>query len=119
MLMSHRIKEKSIPQPSRSNNRNSADLPDGLIGPRCALTVGVETMQCESILDTESQVTTISEKFRAAFLRSLPVKTIDCLLEIEGPGEQTVPYLGYVETFPGTVTGTEVELTFLALIVPE
>lgn len=33
-----------------------------------------------------------------------------------------MPYLGYVEanlTFPATVTGTEVELTGLALIVPE
>lgn len=79
-------------------------------------------MQCESILDSGSQVTTISETFHASHLSSLPVQPIHSLLEIEGAGGQTVPYLGYVEanlTFPHTVAGTEVELTVLALIVPE
>lgn len=92
------------------------------MGPHCDLTVGIEGVQCESILDTGSQVTTISEKFHAAFLTSLPLKPIDCLLEIEGAGGQTVPYLGYVEanlTLPSTVTGTELEPIVLALIVPE
>lgn len=122
MLMSQCANKKTVPEPSGSNGRVNGDLPDGLIGPRCALTVLIEGVQCESILDTGSQVTTISENFHSAFLSSLPLKPIDCLLEIEGAGGQTVPYLGYVEanlTFPRTVTGTEVELTVLALIVPE
>lgn len=53
------------------------------------------------------------EKFHAAFLSSSPLKSIDYLPEIEGAGGQAVPYPGYVKailTFPGTVSGTEVEL---------
>lgn len=122
MFMTHQTNERSIPEPSGSNGRISCDLLDGLIGPHCALTVGIEGEQCESILDTGSQLTTISEKFHAAFLTSLPLKPIDCLLEIGGAGGHTDPYLGYVEanlTFPSTVTGTELELIVLALIVPE
>lgn len=97
-LMTHQTNERSIPEPLGSNGRIICNLLDGLFGPHCALTVGIEGVQCESILDTGSQVTTISEKFHAAFLTSLPLKPIDCLLEIEGAGGHTVPYLGYVET---------------------
>lgn len=106
----------------RASGHDSSGLPVGLIGPRCAATVSLEGVQCESILDSGSQVTTISEKFHATYLSSLPIQPIHRLLEIEGAGGQNVPYLGYVEvniSFPDAVTGSEVELTVLALIVPE
>lgn len=122
MMMTHSSNEKPVPSALRSDSEVYSNLPDGLIGPRCAATVSIEGVQCESIFDTGSQVTTISDTFHASHLSFLPVRPIHCLLEIEGAGGQTVPYLGYVEanlTFPHTVTGTEVELTVLALIVPE
>lgn len=79
-------------------------------------------MKCDAILDTGSQVTTISETFHSKYMSNLPVQPIHNLLEVEGAGGQGVPYLGYVEvhlTFPENVTGTEEQMSVLALIVPE
>lgn len=79
-------------------------------------------MPCESILDTGSQITTVSESFHKIFLSSLPIQPIHALLEFEGAGGQSVPYLGYVEaniSFPQTITGKEEDLMALVLVVPE
>lgn len=100
----------------------SSTLPRGLVGPRCISTVSVGDTKCESILDTGSQVTTISETFHSRHLASFPIQPISHLLEVEGAGGQPVPYLGYAElplTFPESVTGTEEQLVALALVVPE
>lgn len=97
-------------------------LPPGLIGPRCVASVSLEGVLCESIMDTGSQVTTVSESFHKNHLSHLPVHPVNALLEIEGAGGQQVPYLGYIEarvTFPLSVPGREEELVVLALVVPE
>ena len=54
--------------------------------------------------------TTISETFCSKYLTSFPIQPIHHLLEIEGAGGQSVPYLGYVAvplTFPDSVTGAK------------
>lgn len=97
-------------------------IPAGLVGPRCAASVFLEGVQCESIMDTGSQVTTVSECFHKNHLSHLPIHPIHALLEIEGAGGQQVPYLGYIEarvTFPLSVPGRKEELVVLALVVPE
>lgn len=97
-------------------------IPPGLIGPRCAASVLLEGVQCESIMDTGSQVITVSECFHKNHLFHLPVHPIEALLKIEGAGGQHVPYLGYIETrvtFPLLNPGKEEELVVLALVVPE
>ncbi len=97
-------------------------LPQGLIGPRCAASVLVDGMSCESIMDSGSQVTTISESFHKAHLSHLLIQPINALLEIEGAGGQNVPYLGYIQThitFPQNMAGKEQRLAALALVVPE
>ncbi|KAK7893154.1 hypothetical protein WMY93_022306 [Mugilogobius chulae] len=107
---------------SLENDSHSCKLPPGLVGPRCTSTILIGNVKCESILDTGSQVTTISEAFHSKYLSNLPVQSIHNLLEVEGAGGQAVPYLGYVEvrlTFPEDVTGTEEQMPVLALIVPE
>lgn len=96
-------------------------LPLGIIVPRCAASVFVEGVPCTSILDTGSQVTTISESFHKNFLSSLAIQPIHALLEVEGAGGQNVPYLGYIEvniSFPQTITGREEDLMALVLVVP-
>lgn len=103
-------------------NGTNFSLPSGFIGPRCAVSVFLEGVECESIMDTGSQVTTISESFHKSHLSHLPIRPIHALLEIEGAGGQHVPYLGYIEvcvTFPQSITGQEEELVALALVVPE
>ena len=72
-------------------------LPHGLVGPRSTSVVLVEGNQCRCILDTGSQVTTVSETFYSDHLSSFPVKPINGLLEILGAGGQRVPYLGYIQ----------------------
>uniref|UniRef100_A0A3Q2XXG7 Gypsy retrotransposon integrase-like protein 1 n=1 Tax=Hippocampus comes TaxID=109280 RepID=A0A3Q2XXG7_HIPCM len=97
-------------------------LPQGLIGPRCAASVLVEGTPCESIIDSGSQVTTISETFHKEHLSHLLIQPIHTILEIEGAGGQNVPYLGYVQTnisFPQHLAGKEQQLVVLALVVPE
>ena len=121
-VMTHNVKEEPRDKSPESCDGLNHTLPLGLVGPRCVSTVYVGDVRCESILDTGSQVRTISETFHSRHLASLPIKPISHLLEVEGAGGQPVPYQGYVEvllTFPSSVTGMEEQLTALALIVPE
>uniref|UniRef100_A0A3Q1HDU2 Gypsy retrotransposon integrase-like protein 1 n=1 Tax=Acanthochromis polyacanthus TaxID=80966 RepID=A0A3Q1HDU2_9TELE len=110
------------PMGLKSSLNPDSILPQGLIGPRCAAAVLVDGTHCESIMDSGSQVTTISESFHKKHLSHLPIQPVHALLEIEGAGGQNVPYLGYIQTnitFPKNVTGTEQELVVLVLVVPE
>lgn len=96
-------------------------LPPGLVGPRCVASVFIEGVPCESILDTGSQVTTISEYFHNKYLSSFTIHPVQALLEVEGAGGQNVPYLGYIEVsicFPQIITGKKEELMALVLVVP-
>ena len=74
MIMTHNSRKK--PRLLRSDSKANSNLPDGLIGPLYAATVLIEGVQCESILYTGSQVTTISETFHASYLSSLPIQPI-------------------------------------------
>ena len=97
-------------------------IPSGLVGPRCEVSVSLEGVSCESIMDSGSQVTTVSECFYRNNLSHLPIHSINALLEIEGAGGQNVPYLGYIEAcinFSQPIPGREEKLEVLALIVPE
>lgn len=83
--------------------------------------VAVDGVDCSCLLDTGSQVTTISMTFYQDHLSNFSIKPTSDLLEVEGANGQTVPYLGYVETnikFPKNFLETEPEILTLALIVP-
>lgn len=97
-------------------------LPSRLVGRKCTSRVAVDGVDCSCLLDTGSQVTTISMTFYQDHLSEHPIKPISDLLEVEGANGQTVPYLGYVETnikFPKNFLETEPEILTLALIVPD
>ena len=97
-------------------------LPHGLVGPRCTASVFIEGIKCASILDTGSQVTTISETFHSNNLSFLPIQPIQALFQIEGAGGQHVPYKGYIQaliSFPSNITGITEQITSLVLIVPD
>ena len=79
-------------------------------------------MQCQAIIDSGSQVTTISKSFHDTYLSSLPILPLRDILEVEGAGGQNVPYLGYVEVsiqFPENITGKAELVSTLALVVPD
>lgn len=55
-------KKTILTQTMGMGNNSNHSIPPGLVGPRCAASVLLEGLQCESIMDTGSQVTTISER---------------------------------------------------------
>lgn len=94
--MTHNATEETEVKTPGSSDGGPHTLPPGLVGPRCVSTVSVGDTRCQSILDTGSQVTTISETFHSRHLASSPIQPIHHLLEVEGAGGQSVPYR-YVE----------------------
>lgn len=63
-----------------------------------------------------------SESFYNTHLSDLELKPLNDFLEVEGANGQTVPYLGYVNldiTFPPDFLGTPVDVSTLALVVPD
>ena len=57
----------------------------------------MDGIECLSLLDTGSQVTTISEGFVKRFMPDKKILPCTNLLSIEGAGGAAIPYLGYCE----------------------
>lgn len=77
---------------------------------------------CDYLLDTDSQVTTITKSFYTDNLCGQQIHSLQKLLEMEGVNGQNVPYLGYVEltiTFLKDFVGVNTKILTLALIVPD
>lgn len=112
---------------SKSKRQNIVQMSDdallnALVGSKHITALIVDGIQCECLLDTGSQVTTVSESFHKLHLPSRPILSLRNLLDVEGAGGQAVPYLGYVELslcFPEEVTGKPEEVCTLALVVPD
>ena len=82
----------------------------------------INGVPCKCLVDTGSQVTTISEPFHREFLGHCKAKPIDDLLRVEGAGGQDVPFLGYIEVkivFPSGTNATDTrEHNVVVLVVP-
>ena len=75
---------------------------------------------CLALLDTGSQVTSISEQFYREHLSDRPMQPLKRLVHVVGAAGQEVPFLGYVElsvSFPCTKAGTDVVFQTLVLVV--
>uniref|UniRef100_A0A3B1IZ75 ribonuclease H n=1 Tax=Astyanax mexicanus TaxID=7994 RepID=A0A3B1IZ75_ASTMX len=97
-------------------------LPKGLVGEKCMSETYIAGKKCASILDTGSQVTTIPQSFYEHNLSHLTIHPLSDLLEVKAANGQCVPYLGYIEvevTFPESFFGAQIELSTLALVVPD
>ena len=102
--------------------RRAVTIPKGLIGAKITAQVALAGKECNSLLDSGSQVTTVPKSFYDQNLSHLPIKSLYNLLEVEAANGQDVPYLGYIEvnvTFPKSALGVEIEVPTLALIVPD
>lgn len=71
-----------------------ASLPKGLIGAKCTAQVYIEGKLCSCLLDTGSQVTTISKSYHEQTLPELSIIPLENLLEVEAANGQVVPYWG-------------------------
>lgn len=116
--------ERSRTPKKRSLHNKSATvkLPKGLIGAKYTAQVQINGQSCNCLLDTGSQVTTVSQTFYENNLSHLELHSIHDLLEVEAANGQSVPYSGYIGvdiTFPKNCFGTELTVSSLALIVPD
>lgn len=66
------------------------------------------------LLDSGSQVSTLSEDYYQEHLSHLPLHTIQDLLQVETAGEHTLPYAGYIEA---QIKLPEMENTYPALLL--
>lgn len=106
---------------SHTTENNQIRLPKGLVGQKCTANVTVAGVLCNCLLDSGSQVTTVSSSFYQAHLSEHPIHPITGL-DVEAASGQNVPYLGYVELslkFPKDFVETEPEVSTLALVIPD
>ncbi len=97
-------------------------LPKGLIGAKCTALVDISGQECQCLIDTGSQVTTVPNSFHKQYLSDYPIHPLSDILEVEGANGLSVPYLGYVHldiTFPAEFIGVKTEVATVALIVPD
>ena len=77
---------------------------------------------CTALIDTGSQVTTLSETFWKLHLVDCPIQPLGDIIEVEGAGGCKVPFLGYIEvsiSFPQNVNGTSETMDAVVLVVPD
>ncbi|MCJ8730139.1 hypothetical protein PDJAM_G00180710 [Pangasius djambal] len=107
---------------SLSTRSSDVRVPKGLIGAKYTAQILIDGQSCNCLLDTGSQVTTVSQSFYESNLSHLKIHPLNELLEVEAANGQTVPYLGFVEvdiTFPKSCFGSEIPVSTLALVVPD
>lgn len=115
-----KIKTKAILKEQKVKQTRS--VPKGLVGRKSTANVEVGGVGCNCLLDTGSQVTTISQSFYNDHLLEYIIKPVSDILEVEGANGEPVPYAGYVEIslkFPKEFIASEPEVETLALIVPD
>ncbi|KAG7471732.1 zinc finger CCHC domain-containing 12-like, partial [Solea senegalensis] len=110
----------SVPKPGYCYR--CARLPKGLVGSCCTANIKISGEEFHCLLDTGSQVTTIPVSFYNQHFANQSVKPLRDLLQVEGAAGQVIPYLGYVEmvvTFPSEFLGVDLDVSTLALVVPD
>ena len=95
---------------------------DRLVGNANETEAFVSDIKCLCLVDTGSQVTTISHSFYSTHLSNIPLKPISNLLHIQGAGGASVPFLGYIEvqiSFPFKFGHSPAKYWALTLVVPD
>ncbi len=100
---------------------SATPLPDGLIGDRNECSILLEGNSIRVLLDSGSQVSTLSEAYYKAHLTVLPLHPISSLFTLKGAGDHSLPYLGYIVadvTVSKVDIGHDITTPALILIVP-
>lgn len=82
----------------------------------------IQAKQFNCLMDTGSQVTTVTKSFFDQHLFETQIEPLYDLLEVEGANGLPVPYLGYIQitiTFPEQFLGKECDVPTLVLVVPD
>ena len=92
-----------------------------MVGGTPEIDVKIQNTQCTALLDTGSQITTVSKSFHQNNLSHISLQNCQNLLRIEGVGGDVLPYLGFIVcelTIPLTDT-TSFSTTIPMLVVPD
>lgn len=96
---------------------------DELVGPRCESVIDVAGASARCLLDTGSQVSTVSLSFYEKHLgNKVTLEKLEQLVNIEVAGGHQLPYHGFIETqvtFHKSVTGSSEPLDVLFLVVED
>ena len=93
-----------------------------MIGDANECVAAVNGRACLALLDTGSQITSISESFYKKHLSDCALRPVESLLRVVGAGGQNVPFLGYVDVeveFPEEESGLRSGVQALILVVPD
>lgn len=93
-----------------------------MIGAANECVAAVNGRACLALLDTGSQITSISESFYKKHLSDCVIRPMESLLRVVGAAGQDVPFLGYVEVeveFPEEESGLCSSVQALILVVPD
>ena len=80
----------------------------------------INGIPCQGLVDTGSQVTTISEYFVKQYLPDVEVFPLNDLIQVTGAADTVVPYHGFVEvdiTIPNGESGLQQNYNVLVLVV--
>lgn len=108
--------QKTTPQQSSEWGSKS------LIGAANECVAAVNGRACLALLDTGSQITSISESFYKKHLTDCVIHPVESLLRVVGAAGQDVPFLGYVDVeveFPEEEAGLCDCVQALVLVVPD
>ena len=78
--------------------QNPPSLPSQLVGDSPEITVSLSSNKCMALLDTGSQVTTLSKSFFSKHFQDCELQSCRSVLRIEGAGGDTIPYHGFFIT---------------------
>ena len=93
---------------------------NSLIGEANECVAHLDGHPCLALLDTGSQVTSVSHRFYQQHLSNRPLRPVDGLVRVVGAAGQDVPFLGYIElNICLKDAGTNRTFPTLALVVPD
>ncbi len=97
---------------------NPNGVPTGLVGRVNEAQLKVGGVDCIGLVDTGSQVSTVTETFFRERLKNIPLHPLEDVLKVECAAGQHIPYAGYIEA-EMEIPGKDVLQMCLFLVVPE
>ncbi|XP_070531577.1 uncharacterized protein [Ptychodera flava] len=98
------------------------DIRHRVVGPAYEETIAVDGYDARCLMDTGSQVTTLSKWFYDKHFSDRPLEASADDLRILGAGDQAVPVLGILEVqvrLPSAIYGVEQTMDALVIVVPD
>ena len=108
--------------PPTSPRHSTQPLISDVVGDVNESNVFVNDHPCAALIDTGSQVTTLSESFWKQNLSDCPLQPLSTLIEVEGAGGHKIPFMGFIEaeiSFPQEVNGIHSALGTVILVVED